>query len=192
LRDIHLAQYPDSSVILGHLAPVHRSTAVGFYFSAVCLLIACLLACPLRWLSKREFAATEARNSVSNIPPDFTGPGYHGACDFTGPIQAGDGEWLAVDPSQGLTNYAACLSDAISRNSDQPDYHLEQQYPQLLPSGQNPPQNASPTDGLGSPSAVLTVPEESGLEPVVEEEEEEDYEDEDVVNVAGAREYISF
>ncbi|TPP59025.1 Monocarboxylate transporter [Fasciola gigantica] len=273
LRDTHLAQYPESSILLGHIAPVHRSTSVGFYFASACFLVACLLACPLRWLSRREFAATEARDSIGSMPLDMNSPG---AYDFAGATNAVDGEWLATEPSQYLTNVGVCLSDAASRVSDQPDYHVEQQ---LLPPQQQ--QIIPPIDGLGvsstatsstlpvvasstaptlsgppcmlstinetatskstdvlapgavsattntalantpvlddvtgltttvlgvgsglvvpssavgvsmiSPSSstptveVMKVPEESGLEPVVEEEEEDDYEEEDVGGAA--------
>lgn len=149
LRDTHLRQYSESSILLGHIAPVHRSTSMGFYFSGSCLLVACLLACPLRWLSKREFSPAEARDSIASMPLDVNSPG---AYDYGGMTHAVDGEWLAVaEQPQGLTNFGACFSDAVQGVLDQPDYHMAEQ--QLLQTQQQQ-QSTPPIDRLVVPPVV--------------------------------------
>ncbi|CAH8625588.1 unnamed protein product [Heterobilharzia americana] len=77
LRDARIDSLPAFNIFTAHTAPMHNASAIGFLFSGTALLVSCLLGCPLRWLSKREFSSLVA-NTNEYIPNhmDHTDYGY--------------------------------------------------------------------------------------------------------------------
>ncbi|KAH8856948.1 Monocarboxylate transporter 12-B [Schistosoma japonicum] len=106
LRDMQIDKTPVFSISTVRGAPVHDASKVAFLFSATALLISCILGCPLRWLSRREFSSNS--KSIPYNPNEFA-PNH-------------------VDPTSYGHEYNAMSPPVMPMDHE---YHLQPQQQQL-------------------------------------------------------------
>ncbi|CAL8068327.1 unnamed protein product [Calicophoron daubneyi] len=135
LYDLRLANVMVPTVFTAHSAPVHQAASVSFYFSGACFILACLLACPLRWLAQREAVGTsgDGRSSMYNPPTEWISntPGYA----YDGPSQAGDSDAPYIVTEAGTlvpdTNRPSVLYIPDQQRAQQPPLQSNSPLPEV-------------------------------------------------------------
>ncbi|CAH8866216.1 unnamed protein product [Trichobilharzia szidati] len=102
LRDKRIESLPPLNIFTADTAPVHNASAIGFLFAGTALFISCLLGCPLRWLSRKEYPAEQPSNTLTTYNPNEFLPNHIDPTNFnyeyntTSPVLTGDHEYMQL------------------------------------------------------------------------------------------------
>ncbi|CAH8617010.1 unnamed protein product [Schistosoma guineensis] len=147
LRDLQIDKTSPFSISTVHSAPTHNASSMAFIFSAFALFISCLLGCPLRWLSKREFS-NKPKSSYSPIelmPNHVDHTNYSYEYNTTSPtLPTTDHEYYIQQQQLGnmVSEYQSidvnCMAPvdptSTSRRVDVTDSHYAVNQPMVAPS----------------------------------------------------------
>lgn len=147
LRDLQIDKTSPFSISTVHSAPTHNASSMAFIFSAFALFISCLLGCPLRWLSKREFS-NKPKSSYSPIelmPNHVDHTNYNYEYNITSPtLPTTDHEYYIQQQQLGnmISEYQSidvnCMAPvdptSTSRRVDVTDSHYAVNQPMVAPS----------------------------------------------------------
>ncbi|CAH8621745.1 unnamed protein product [Schistosoma curassoni] len=147
LRDLQIDKTSPFSISTVHSAPTHNASSMAFIFSAFALFISCLLGCPLRWLSKREFS-NKPKSSYSPIelmPNHVDHTNYSYEYNITSPtLPTTDHEYYIQQQQLGnmISEYQSidvnCMAPvdptSTSRRVDVTDSHYAVNQPMVAPS----------------------------------------------------------